>query len=78
MHFERGALALVGAFVSILFVVAMFSPPDNGTASPRASIGKAEPLIIAEGLAPHPVTSLAIPPLEAPESLNNFDVAAGP
>ncbi len=78
MHFQRGALALVGAFVSILIVVAYFSPPIGDTASPRASIGKAEPLILTGGLAPHQVTSMPIEPIEPVESLNNFDVAAGP
>jgi len=78
MHFERGALALVGAFVSVLLTAALLSPPDSGTASPRASIGMAEPLILAGGLAPHQVTSVPIPPLEPAESLNDFDVAAGP
>ncbi len=78
MHFQRGALALVGAFVSILIVVAMFSPPQSGATSSRASIGMAEPLIITGGLAPHLVTSAPISPPETPETLNDFDVVAGP
>ncbi|MBL6931495.1 MAG: glucosaminidase domain-containing protein [Rhodospirillales bacterium] len=78
MHFERGALALVGAFVSVLIVVAMFSPPQDGTASPRASIGMAEPLILTGGLAPYQVTSTPIPAIESAEALDDFDVAAGP
>jgi len=72
MYFERGALALVGAFVSVLISVAWLNPPESGTASPRASIGKAEPLILSGGLLPGFVTSAPI------EDLNGFDVAAGP
>lgn len=78
MHFERGALALVGAFVSVLIIVAWFSPPVNGTASPRASIGMAEPLIISDGLLPSDVTTAEIEDIEPVEPLANFDVAAGP
>lgn len=72
MVFERSALALVGAFVSVLVSAAFISPPDSGTASPNASIGMAEPLILSEGLLPLEVSSEPI------ESLVDFDVAAGP
>ncbi len=78
MNFERGALALVGAFVSVLISAAWISPPESGTASPRASIGKAEPLILTGGLAPHKVTTAQIEPLDLKEGLGEFDVAAGP
>ncbi|NQU56720.1 MAG: glucosaminidase domain-containing protein [Rhodospirillales bacterium] len=75
MNFERGALALVGAFVSVLIAAAWISPPATGGAAPRAALNKAEPLILTGGLAPGPVTSEAIEPVE---NLNNFEVAAGP
>ncbi len=52
MKFERGALALVGAFVFVLVVAAFFSPPSSGTASPRATIGDGEPLLLTNGLTP--------------------------
>ncbi len=79
MNFERGALALVGAFVSVLIAAAWISPPADGSATSRASLsaslGKAEPLILTGGLAPGVVTSATIIPVE---DLNGFDVAAGP
>jgi len=75
MYFECGALAFVGAFVSVLISVAWLNPPESGAASPRASIGKAEPLILSGGLLPELVTSAAIVPLE---ELNGFVAAAGP
>jgi len=78
MNFERGALALVGAFVSVLIVAAWLNPPGSISVAPRASIDKAEPLILVGGLAPGAVTTAAIEPLASPESLNDFDVAAGP
>lgn len=75
MNFERGALALVGAFVSVLIAAAWISPPASGSAAPRASLIAAEPLILTGGLAPGVVTSAAIEPVE---DFNNFDVSAGP
>jgi Bax protein len=75
MNFERSALVVVTAFVLILVSVAWVRPPDTNSASPRASIGKAEPLILAGGLMPGPVTSAPIDPIK---ETNDFDVASGP
>ena len=78
MNFERGALALVGGFVSVLIAAAWISPPASGSAAPRASLNKAEPMILTGGLAPGAVTSEIIKPLEVSQELKDFDVAAGP
>lgn len=75
MNFERGALALVGAFVSVLIAAAWISPPASGSAAPRASLKAAEALILTGGLAPGAVTSAALEPVE---NFNDFEVSAGP
>lgn len=52
MKFENSALTLVGGFVSVLVLAALLSPPTKDTASPRATIGYGEHLVLASGLAP--------------------------
>lgn len=78
MNFERGSLALVGAFVSVLITAAWINPPAGGSATSRATLNKAEPLILSSGLAPGLVTSEAIEPLMQGVELPGFDVASGP
>ena len=72
MYFERGALTLVGVFVLLLISAAWLNPPESGTARPRASIGKAEPLILSGSLMIGHVKSAPI------EELSSSVVAAGP
>ena len=72
MYFERGALTLVGVFVIVLISAAWLRPPESGAARPRASIGKAEPLILSGSLLHGHVTSAPI------EELSGFGVAAEP
>jgi Bax protein len=56
-YFERGALTLVGVFVIVLISTAWLRPPESGAARPRASIGKAEPMVLTGSLFHGHVTS---------------------
>lgn len=77
MTFERSALGLVGVFVAALVTAAALNPPTGGTASPRATLKGAEPLLLTSGLTPtsRAVEVSALPQLEADLDI---DVAAGP
>ncbi len=74
MNFERGALVLVGGFVSVLVAAAWISPPASSSATLREALNKAEPMILTGGLAPGAVTSEMIKPLEMEQDLNSFHV----